>query len=284
MKIHFFLSIILLVAYQFTYAQWTNGSGNINNTNSGNIGIGTANPIAVLDVGKPLIYANLGIVFARLSEGNTQGDGTYLGVKGYDTQPNGNTDINNVKSFAIEHSFYGQTNSSINFLRGLSQIGGSISFSTGNNSEQMRILNNGNVGIGIKNPQEKLAVNGTIYSKEVKVGMTDWPDYVFSVGYVLPSLKEVKKYININRHLMDLPTESEVVKTGLELGATSKILTKKIEELTLYLIEKDEQIEKQGKVNEELRSRNKQQDQRINALEQSLLKLSAGINYKQSPE
>ena len=39
-----------------------------------------------------------------------------------------------------------------------------------------------------------------------------------------------------------MPSAVEVEKNGLDLGETNKLLTKKVEELTLYLIEKDKQI------------------------------------------
>lgn len=106
-------------------------------------------------------------------------------------------------------------------------------------SQLLRITASGNVGIGIANPVEKLAVNGTIHSKEVKVDMNNWADYVFKKEYSLLPLSEVKTYIDKNQHLPDMPSESEVVKSGLNVGEMNKLLAKKVEELTLYLIEKD---------------------------------------------
>jgi hypothetical protein len=120
----------------------------------GKVGIGTTNPKAVLDVGKFIPNEALGTVFGRLQEGNTSGDGTYLGVKGYDTQPA----KYNGKSFSIVHNFYGNTNNSINFFRGGSVTGGFLTFNTNNNSEKMRINGNGNVGIGTTNPLGKLDI------------------------------------------------------------------------------------------------------------------------------
>jgi hypothetical protein len=104
--------------------------------------------------------------------------------------------------------------------------------------------NGGNVGIGITNPTDKLAVNGTIHTKEVRVDLTGWPDYVFKKDYKLPTLIEVKDYIDKNQHLPDMPSEKEVADNGLNLGEMNKILTKKVEELTLYLIEQNKRIEK----------------------------------------
>lgn len=120
----------------------------------GNVGIGTTAPAAKLDVGDTSGNGTLETVFARLGEGNNTGDGTYLGVKGWSTQPAA------ALSFSIEHHFYGQTNSSINFYRGGSTGGGFMTFATSTNTEQMRITANGNVGIGTTSPNAKLEVNG----------------------------------------------------------------------------------------------------------------------------
>ncbi|WP_158800261.1 hypothetical protein [Pedobacter sp. L105] len=231
------------------------------------VGVGTINPKSVLDVGKMLASGELGSVLARVSEGNDVGGGTYLGIKGYDTQTSAAVpSLYDVKSFAIEHSFYGQTNSSINFLRGLSFTGGSLSFNTGNNVEKMRILYNGNVGIGITNPLEKLAVNGIVHSQEVIVDMKGWSDYVFNTDYSILPLADVKTYIGQNHHLPDMPSEKEVLAQGVKLGDMNEKLLKKIEELTLYLIEKDQQLKDQQKINQSL-------EERLNILEQKVSNL-----------
>jgi uncharacterized coiled-coil protein SlyX len=47
-----------------------------------------------------------------------------------------------------------------------------------------------------------------------------------------------------------MPTDQQVAKDGLNLGEMNRLLTKKVEELTLYLIEKDKQISEQQKVNQ----------------------------------
>lgn len=215
---------------------------------TGNVGVGTENPQAVLDVGKSLGPEELGTVLGRLEEGGGAGVGTYLGVKGYYTQPSANGNYPNIKSFAIEHSFYGVTNSSINFFRGGAYSGGFITFNTDDNTEKMRIFDNGNVGIGTINPQDKLAVNGNIHAREIKVDVNGWPDYVFRPNYDLASLEEVKAYIEKHQHLPEMPSEKEIAEKGLSLGEMNKLLTKKVEELTLYLIEKDNQLkEVEGK-------------------------------------
>ncbi|MDQ3290013.1 MAG: TMF family protein, partial [Bacteroidota bacterium] len=66
---------------------------------------------------------------------------------------------------------------------------------------------------------------------------TGWCDYVFEEGYNLMPLYEVEKYINTNKHLPDVPSAAEVEKNGIEVGEMNATLLRKIEELTLHMIE-----------------------------------------------
>ncbi len=113
---------------------------------------------------------------------------------------------------------------------------------------------NGSVGIGTdlsQNPNNyKLAVNGIIGTKEVYVENSSitWSDYVFSDDYNLLSLREVEEYIKTNGHLPEVPTAEEVNINGLKLAEMNALLLKKIEELTLYIIDlqKESQVLKEG--------------------------------------
>lgn len=107
---------------------------------------------------------------------------------------------------------------------------------TGGTKSLLFVRADGNVGIGTSTPQAKLAVNGEMFAKRVKVLQTGWPDYVFQPDYQLPSLVDVEAYINSYHHLPEIPAAAEVEKEGLDVGETDKRLLQKIEELTLYLI------------------------------------------------
>jgi len=117
------------------------------------------------------------------------------------------------------------------------------------------IMDNGNVGIGITNPSNKLDVNGTIHSKEVKVDMTGWSDFVFKKEYNLPTLEQVEKHITEKGHLENIPSEEEVLKNGINLGEMNAKLLQKIEELTLYMIEMKKDISALKQENTELKSK-----------------------------
>jgi len=104
--------------------------------------------------------------------------------------------------------------------------------------------NGGNVGIGTDNPITKFVVDGEIRATKVRVrGDVNLPDYVFEEDYDLRSLEEVETYIEQNGHLPEVPSAAQVEKEGLSLGDMDATLLKKVEELTLYLIEMKKQNE-----------------------------------------
>lgn len=115
-------------------------------------------------------------------------------------------------------------------------------------------LTNANTGfIGINtatNPAPtdstlKMAINGTVYAKKVKVVATGWADYVFDSAYSPISLSELKKYLEIHKHLPEVPSTHQVEQSGVDLGDMQVILLKKIEELTLYILEQEKRLSQQ---------------------------------------
>lgn len=98
----------------------------------------------------------------------------------------------------------------------------------------------GQVIIGAQTPGDnsKLTVNGTVRAEEAKVVLdVEAPDYVFDPEYSLRSLNEVENYIIKNKHLPEIPSAAEFAENGVMLGQMSFDLLKKVEELTLYMIE-----------------------------------------------
>jgi|688.fasta_scaffold147717_2 hypothetical protein len=100
--------------------------------------------------------------------------------------------------------------------------------------------NGGNVGIGTTNPGiYKLAVEGTIGARKLKVTQSSWADDVFKTNYKLIPITELENFIQENNHLPGVPSEKEVKGKDLDISETQTMLLKKIEELTLYLIESE---------------------------------------------
>lgn len=112
--------------------------------------------------------------------------------------------------------------------------------------EVMRICENGSVGIGTATPGSyKLAVEGTIGARKVKVMQGSWADFVFDASYALPPLSEVEAHVKSYKHLPGIPSAKEISVDGLDVGDMQTKQMQKIEELTLYLIEQDKMMKSQ---------------------------------------
>jgi hypothetical protein len=111
-----------------------------------------------------------------------------------------------------------------------------------NGAERLTVLGDGNIGIGTVNPTTRLAVNGTIKAREIKVDIASWPDFVFDKDYRLPALTDIEKHINDKGHLPGIPSSSKLEANGFSLGEMDARLLRKIEELTLHLIKQEKEI------------------------------------------
>jgi len=82
-----------------------------------------------------------------------------------------------------------------------------------------------------------------------------WPDYVFGKDYKLMSLFELEQFITKNKHLPEIPSAAEVEENGINLGEMQGKLLQKVEELTLYIIEQQKQMQELQKQIDELKAK-----------------------------
>jgi hypothetical protein len=117
-----------------------------------------------------------------------------------------------------------------------------------------------NIAIGTSNSQGyKLAVNGTAIFTKVKVKTAGtWPDYVFRNGYELPDLMALETYLQTYHHLPGIASEADVQRDGIDVGDQQAAMLKKVEELTLYLIDQNKRLTEQNRQLED--QNNKLQD------------------------
>ncbi|MDC7996124.1 tail fiber protein [Altibacter sp. HG106] len=113
----------------------------------------------------------------------------------------------------------------------------------------------GKVGIGTNTPDALLTVKGTIHTREVLVDLEGAvaPDYVFEAytsgvskrkpDYERLSLKALAAYIRSEGHLPKVPSARELEEEGIALKQFNLLLLEKIEELTLYTLEQQQEID-----------------------------------------
>jgi len=146
----------------------------------------------------------------------------------------------------------------------------------------------GNVGIGKTSPETKLDVNGTIKATEIKV-TAQTADFVFEEDYPLRDLKQVEDFIKEHKHLPDIPSAAEMEAAGVNLAEMNKLLLQKIEELTLYVIERDKEVltlKKKQKEEDEIRNEQNQEMKRmrsqIKKMEEEKIKINERLKVIES--
>jgi hypothetical protein len=181
----------------------------------------------------------------------------------------GNTDGTNLWGQARIITVAGNTNSSNasgQMILGTRRLFTKGTINSWNYGDDLVINSNGSVIVGATNidgysigTTYKMMVAGKIAATgEVRVftdGTTVFPDYVFDPAYKLPNLEDIEKFVKENRHLPEVPSAADIEKDGMSLNGMNTILLKKVEELTLYMIEMKKKTEELEKENDELKAR-----------------------------
>jgi hypothetical protein len=203
---------------------------NVTFMDNGNVGIGTSTPASKLDV-----KGNLSITGGAGAE--LLGNAKLQLVSGYASPISGRIIIGDNTGWKTFIS----TKDANNIIR-----------------DNVTFMDNGNVVVGnvVTKTGYKLFVEQGILTEKVRVAVkngVDWADYVFDKNYELMPLQKVEEFIKTNNHLPNIPSASEAVKDGIDLGQMNAKLLSKIEELTLYMIEMNKKIEKLEQENASLK-------------------------------
>ena len=146
--------------------------------------------------------------------------------------------------------------SGLNKLEIMQEYGDSLILGT-NNVDRITITSSGQVGIGTSTIPAGvvLAVDGKALFEEVEVQLSgDWPDYVFEDDYELMSLDDLAASVRETKHLPGIPSAREVERNGVSIGQMQADLLRKVEELTLYVIDLDKQLNEVKQENETFRA------------------------------
>ncbi|WP_430410289.1 hypothetical protein [Kordia sp.] len=194
---------------------YTNNVERIRIDNSGNVGVGTIDPTSKLHV---------------------SGD---IRVQG---------DVN------LEHNKSLKSEGFINIQADNDNSGDGVIVFKAAHEIRMTMLDNGNFGIGIASPTDKLHVNGTIRALSIVSSAASFPDYVFADDYEILPLNEVEVYVKKNKHLPNMPAEAEIVENGLNVSDILTRSVENIETLYLHLIELKKEIQLLKEDNASLKS------------------------------
>ncbi|MFD2037542.1 hypothetical protein ACFSKL_22300 [Belliella marina] len=229
---HFYLVLSLMLFGVSIQAQnWSGSTQGSIYYNQGNVGIGTSSPSQKLHV-----TGNIQVSYSRFIGQNLTDTFDYLDK----IQPHYGMQWTNDPQFIGASTLW------------ISSYGGMKFFSAG--QVRMKILANGNVGIGTTVPTNKLEVNGTIRAKEVKLEAHNWPDYVFEKDYELMPLEAVNSFIGEHGHLPGLKSANVYEEEGVNMLELNQKLLEKVEELTLYTIDQEKKIRVQNKEINDLKS------------------------------
>jgi hypothetical protein len=225
----------MIGSYSGNLTLGTAGNSRVTITPDGNVGIGTTTPTGNLTVYKselPLFEVSNSLQKLQIMVVNNAWDGAEESKPG---------DVV-VRPIALQETDH---NGLIMYIPNSLNDGLSyIKFGDSKNKLWVGIFNN-----------RIFRVDGLFIANEIKVKADVWSDYVLSKSYKLPSLKSVEDFINKNGHLPEVPSEKQVKEDGVNVSEMNATFLKKIEEITLYVIELNKKVKNLEDQNIELRNR-----------------------------
>lgn len=258
--------------------QWSSNGSNMY-YNDGNIGMGTSNPQKKLHIssnGTSLVmegssYTYIGWYpdsyasgrkawtgFGNVNDNNFTIANEISGANIVLAPTNGGVGIGtnsplrelHIKGEGAEFALEGQTHSYIEWYPDGYSAGRKAWTGFGSTvNDNFTISTSSNL---VLSPGGVVIIDTTLKAKEILVKSNVWADYVFDEDYKLMPLKDVESFINENKHLPNIPSADEVINTGISVGEMQQKQMEKIEELTLYVIELAEKVNKLENDNKEL--------------------------------
>ena len=121
------------------------------------------------------------------------------------------------------------------------------------------LIQNGRLLLSNGQNQIELKSDGLIHAREIEVDLDVIPDYVFEDDYDLMPLTELQKFIDLNHYLPNIKSAAEYETYGsIPLKELNLKLLEKVEELTLYTLKQEKEIEALKAANAEIESLKKQ--------------------------
>lgn len=227
------IKIILLASVLFfslqVFSQWNNGPVTWTNMK---VGIGTSG----VDTG--MLLKVQGSTSPAIEVANSSNTRLQIGIP----TSAGNFAIGSILGDAVIRPLGGVNgHNGIVFNLPVNNMNGASYFAFGDegNGLWMKIYDN-----------KTMKMDGKLFAKEIEVmPIITWPDYVFNLDYKLMPLNELEGFIKINNHLPNIPTEAEVKTNGINVAEMNAKLLQKVEELTLYVIDQQKQIEELKRAN-----------------------------------
>lgn len=251
-----------------SFVGFASGLGNISGINNSYVGMNTGrenadgnnNVFLGHSAGQNMTNGNRNVYLGADSGQQAMGSGNvFLGYRSGRIETGNNKlviDNNDVDAIPLVYGDFASGQLGIN----TTVLPSNMAFAVGGNAIiNGTLYTNGKLSIGTTgdDPDYDLTVKGKIHAQEVRVDLDGAiaPDYVFYTDYDLSSLNEVEAYITKNGHLPNIPSAKQMEANGVNLKEMNLKLLEKIEELTLYTIQQEKELEKQQRTNTVLESR-----------------------------